>query len=490
MAKSNRYLKKHKANEFNAAATKHINFGAVVFMIIFIYIVITLVTFAVKESVNYTIAETGILSHSAQYTGLVIKDETVIKANASGHIKYFFPEGARIRNNNPVFGIVTDASMMTLLDEQIFKANQNLSADDPIFDESYNFLKNRIKNYVINHHNKEFSYTYEAKKQIENDITEIRNTVIIQQAQSGENNGNNLTVLENQYNDAVSLVKATKSGLVSYKIDGLESIAIENFNYNDIELAPTVQDTSTKTMIEMDQPVFKVVDNYLWYVAAEIDDECEKQIEGQKYISVDFLDQGIQMDVRVYSLEDEGDKTFLILEIDRMVNRFLTSRHVDFRITYKDHQGIKLPETAITTKTFAVIPAQYLTVVDKHYAVRKKIYSKEALGHETLDPKTVSMFKKDGDFAYVPISDQLALGDVLSYTDPVSLKTTEFSLADTVDFEGVYVINKGFAVFKFIETKYREKEYRIVESNIDYGVRIYDRIASEGKLTDEYQIIN
>lgn len=489
MAKNNRYLQRHKENEQSAAATKHINFGAVVFMIIFLYIVIMLISFAVKESVNYTIAETGILSHSAQYQGLVIRDEIVMTSNDSGHLKYFFPEGARVRNNNPVFGVVTDPSMMALLDEQIFKANQNLSAADPIFDESYEFLRNRIKNYVINQHNQAFGYTYEAKKQIENDITEIRNTVIIQQSKN-EGSDSHINLLENQYNEAVSLVKASRSGLISYKIDGLEHISIDTFKLGDIKLVPTVQDTTTKTMTEANQPVFKIVDNYLWYIAAEIDDECEKQIEGKNYIGVDFVDKDLQLDVKIYDVIDDNGKTYLILEIDRMVNQFLSDRNVNFRITYENYQGIKIPEAAVTSKTFAVIPIDYLIFVDKHYAVPKKTYSKDALGQETIAPIPVKIFKKQGDDAYVPIDDQLAVGDVLSATDNLTYETTEFIIEDTIDLEGVYVINKGFAVFKFIETNYKESDYRIVSSNIDYGVRIYDRIATEGELTKEYQIIN
>jgi hypothetical protein len=101
---------------------------------------------------------------------VVIRDETVIPSTDQGTIKYFYPEGALVRNGDPVFGVVTDQSMVELLDEQIFKANQNLSSDDPVFDESYNYLKNRIKNYVINQHSKNYSYTYDAKKQILNDI--------------------------------------------------------------------------------------------------------------------------------------------------------------------------------------------------------------------------------------------------------------------------------------------------------------------------------
>jgi len=484
--KNNRYLQQHKANERSFAATRHLNFGAVVFMVIFIYIVILLINFAVKESVNYTIAETGVLSHSANYTGLVIRDETLVTADASGDIKYFFPEGARVRNGNPVIGIIEDSGLLEVLNQEIFQANQNLSADDPVFDESYGYLKNRIKNYVLNSHRKDFAYTYDARKQIENDITEIRNTVILQQS-SG--NMAKLTSLQEQYKDAMTLVTAPHSGLVSYKIDGLESVTMDTFDVSQLNLVPKVQDTSNKTSTQVGQPVFKVIDNYLWYVVAEIDDECQKQIEGKTYIGVNFVDKDIQLDVKA-NVFDQGERTFLILEMDRMVSDFLTDRHVNLQITYENHEGIKIPETAVAKKTFAKIPAEYLTIVSKEYAVRKKVVSEQALGQETLSPTVVNIHKSQGEWVWVPLGDGLAVGDVLSYTDDQSYKTTEYVIDETEELEGVYVINKGYAVFKFIETRYKEGDYRIVASDLDYGVRIYDRIATEAASTKEYQVVN
>ena len=488
MSNNNRFIKKHKENERFAAGMKHINFGAIVFLIIFVYIVISLMSFALKDDVNYTVAEVGVLSQSDEYNGLIIKNETVITSTDSGQIKYFFPEGALVRNNNPVFGVVTDDSMMQILDEEIFKVNLSLNADTEIFDESYNYLRSRIKSYVINQYSKDFEYTYEARNQIENDITEIRNTVIIQQ----QGSESQIQLLESQYDDVVSLVRASHSGLISYKIDGLEDITIDSFTYADLEREPSIQDTSAKTITETGQPVFKIVDNYLWYIVAEIDDACEKQLElsNEQYKNIEFLDYDIIIPLKILKIEDHGTKTYLYLEADRKLSQFLSDRYVRFRINYGTYEGIKIPESAVTTKTFTAIPSDYFAYIDKEYVVRKKVYSEDAVGHETIDTVSVKSFKRAGDLVYVPLSDTLQVGDTLSYTDYETNQTTEFVITDTEEIEGVYVINKGFAVFKFIETRYDESDYRIVDSDVDYGVRIYDRIVTQADDTEEYEVIN
>ena len=482
---NNRYVQRHRDIDKSAAATRHINLGTVVFLMVFVYIVVVLVSFALRETVSYTIAETGILSNSAQYEGLVIRNEKVFTATGDGQIRYFFPEGARVRRNNPVFGIVNDPEMMDILDQEIFKANQSLSSDDPVFQESYDYLRKDIRNYVINHYNQDFDYTYMAKKQILNGIEEIRNTVIL-----SESAGSNVRMLEEQYKGQIQTVPTDISGLVSYKIDGMEGVSIDTFELVQLTMTPQVQDTSDKTLTETGQPVFKVVDNYLWYMAAEIDDECEKQIEGKNYIGVHFPDKDIDMDVYVYDLYDYNGRTYLILRMDRMVNEFLTDRFVNFTITYENHEGIKVPESAVTDKSFAVIPNEYLAYINKRYVVLKKVYSEEALGHETIEPVPVKIFRREEDVAYVPVSDLLDIGDELSYTDGVTHATSYYTISETVDIDGVYVINKGYAMFKFIETLYKENDYRIVDGNMNYGIRVYDRIATDAETTEEYQIIN
>lgn len=168
----------------------------------------------------------------------------------------------------------------------------------------------------------------------------------------------------------------------------------------------------------------------------------------------------------------------------------MTDRFVDFIVKYEDYEGIKIPETAVTTKTFVKVPDKYFTYVNGRYGVMRKIQSEEALGSTTTEISEVSMFKRVEDFVYVPVSSTLMVGDTLTYTDPETLITSEYIVEETLELEGVYVVNKGFAMFKFIETTYKEADYRIVIDSLPYGLRIYDRIATQASETQEYQIIN
>lgn len=486
----NRYKQLEKKNDNRIAATRHLNFGVAIFVMIFAYLLFVMITFAVKDKVNYTIAEPGVLTHSNIYKGIIIKKESIVEAQDTGDTRYFFTEGARVRRADTVATVITDPEMVERIDEDIFKMNQTLEADDPVFDESYEYLQGRIKNYVINQHNHKFKKTYAVKREIVNDIDSIRSTVITQQTSMGLLTGSNIQVMEEHQASLGADLKAPSSGLVSFNIDGMEDLTFDTFITAAFNREPSIQEMSTRRTASLNEPMFKVVDNYLWYIAAEIDDECEKQIEGSKYINIEFLDKDLNMDVKVEKVWDEGSKTFVMLKADRMLGEFLSDRFADFRIVYEEHEGIKIPETAVTEKTFARIPEAFMTIINNEYRVHKKVLSEDAPGGVTLDGISLKQIKQDGDSIYIPLSDDLQTGDVLSYTDRDTLVTKEYVISETEEMEGVYVVNKGYAMFKFIKTRYRETDYRIVEAFVPYGVRMYDRIATEGELTEEFQIIN
>jgi len=488
--RTNRYKAIVKEGVLERKATKHLSFGLFVFVIIFIYLVFVMVTFAIKEKVNYTTAEIGVLTHSNTYKGLILRNEKVIQSKTKGAVRYFLTEGSRVRNGNNVAGVLKNTDMIQRLDEAITKENRALPVDNPIFDESYDYLKNKIRTYVINKHLYKYEHTYLVKKQIMNNISDIRNTVI-RTSSIIEDTDVNPLILEDQYQQYIDYYPAPESGLISYNIDGFEDITKDTFSENDLKRRPVLQATTKNIDAAIGQPLFKVVDNYLWYVVAEIDHECKFKIKDKTYISVEFIEKNIQIDARVLEIQDKNNKVFLILEIDRMLNKFLSERFTQFRLVYDEYEGIKIPESAVATRIYAQIPIDYLQKYQGEYVVNKMVVDDE--NEEQYIGKLISFnsLKVEKDFVYIPLSKELAIGDqLIGKSENRNDVKEKFELAITKDLEGVYVVNKGFAQFKLIETRYHHVDYRIVEPNTPYGIRIYDRIASEASTTKDYQMIN
>jgi hypothetical protein len=94
----------------------------------------------------------------------------------------------------------------------------------------------------------------------------------------------------------------------------------------------------------------------------------------------------------------------------------------------------------------------------------------------------------DDPYVYIPKNDQLGIGDTVVYV----LENGEnkaFTIKDLTKIQGVYVLNKGYAAFKFIEVLSYTDDYKLIKETTEYGVHPYDRIATNANKLVENQII-
>ena len=70
------------------------------------------------------------------------------------------------------------------------------------------------------------------------------------------------------------------------------------------------------------------------------------------------------------------------------------------------------------------------------------------------------------------------------------IPTILFEVQAQSTLQGVYNVNKGYAVFKQIDILYQNEEYTIVKAGTDFGISIYDHIALEGDAVSEDDLIN
>ena len=67
----------------------------------------------------------------------------------------------------------------------------------------------------------------------------------------------------------------------------------------------------------------------------------------------------------------------------------------------------------------------------------------------------------------------------------------QYVVGSTTDkLEGVYNVNKGYAVFKQIEILYQNDDYSIIKTGTNYGISMYDHIVLQGDEVEENSIIN
>ena len=109
----------------------NLNIGMLIFGFIFVYILISVVTYFRSEHiVGYEVNE-GSLSASNTYTGIAIREEKVITSAGNGYVNYFAREGERIGTNRLVYTIDSSgklAEMMASSGESNQLTAENLQA--------------------------------------------------------------------------------------------------------------------------------------------------------------------------------------------------------------------------------------------------------------------------------------------------------------------------------------------------------------------------
>ena len=92
----------------------NLNVGVVIFAFIFVYLVASVVIYMGKEEVHiYEVAE-GTLTDSAyaDYTALILRDETVSTADTTGYINYYIRDGRKVGKGDLVYTIDETGKML------------------------------------------------------------------------------------------------------------------------------------------------------------------------------------------------------------------------------------------------------------------------------------------------------------------------------------------------------------------------------------------
>ena len=113
-----------------------------------------------------------------------------------------------------------------------------------------------------------------------------------------------------------------------------------------------------------------------------------------------------------------------------------------------------------------------------------KKYDKET-NKEIVSQILPTIYYATDNFYYID-SELVQAGDIVQKPESQDIYVIG---SDTDSLQGVYNINKGYAVFKQINILYQNSEYAIVETKTSYGIAQYDHIALDASSIKEHELI-
>lgn len=451
------YIDKHRKKP-------KLNMGTIVFGLIFIYIFATVLIYLTKDKTSIYEVREGSLYRDTAYTGIIKRDEQVINTEVPGFVNYLAPEGSQVGVKTRVYAL-SDSELS-------FASNET--------DEQIGFTEEESATYYEKIHNmsaqfdpSKFDEVYVLKDAIasamENKSSMSRSVQIDTMLSSGR--------------DDLQVFNAPLFGLVAYSIDGYEGVDAKDFTKEDISKKNYKRtNLSTNSKVQVGDPLYKLITDDLWTVAINLDEETAKELKDRQSVLVNFPKDDTKVTAGLEIEEKEGEY-FGYLSFDQGMVRYFKDRFIDLELVLENVYGYKIPKTSVVKKDFYAVPEDFITYGGNTNT--QGVLIENGTDNPVFTPVTIYGRNSDEGLVYLN-------KDVFEKTSKLLIQTdsnASFRLEAVESVDGVYNINKGYAVFKRVEILSKNDDYYIVKKGSEYGLSNYDHIALDGAKIKENDVV-
>ncbi len=455
MAESN-IVKFHK--------NRQLNIGLIIFGIIFIYLIATIVMYLTAPHITVYEVRQGSILKDTGYTGLALRDEVVVQAAGDGYINYYAPDCSKVKVGSDIY---------TLSEQKmVFDETTDESADITSTKEKNLIFAIQMFNY--DYIPSDFDETYRLKSELQDSIGSMNNRDKLKQ----------LNDILAQNSNGITLYPSSDDGLLVYGVDGMESLTKETVSFSDLEKSGYKKHVLTNNeKVKAGDNIYKIVMDDAWTLMIELDENTANQLQDKTYVKVHFTkdNQTLWADLVVEELEGH---TVAYLHFENSMVRYAAERYIDIKLILEDEAGLKIPKTSKTQKEFYAVPKSYITLGGNSSDSGILLQSKDADGNLITEFTTVQIYYEDEEVVYLDPND-FDEGTILIMPD----SNTTYALSERRKMDGVFCINKGYAVFKQIQILCESDSYYIVEEGNRYGLSNYDHIALDSSNIKENDVV-
>ncbi|SDB09670.1 hypothetical protein SAMN02910298_00439 [Pseudobutyrivibrio sp. YE44] len=445
----------------------HFSIGFIIIGVMFIYMLYHLLTYITAANITVYEVSQGSISSNLEYNALAIREEQIVNADTNGDLLYLAENFTKVGAKSRVYALDTSGEILSSLKESTGNAEVNLSADD------YEKLQSAISSYTYDFNNTSYNKLYSFKTELESQIQQLYTVSAM------ESMGD---TLQNAINSGTfTIYNSPTPGLIVYSVDGLENLTVDSFISDSFDMsAYSTENLKSQESVVAGQPVYKIITSDHWNLVCEVDKDLYDSLQEESYLKIRFLEDEVETWTNL-SFTEKAGKYYLILSLDDSMDRYADSRYVHIKIIKNNISGLKIPNSSIVKKQFFTIPKAYMMQGNNDDSAGFLLQNGDK--GEYINP--VIYYETD-DFYYIDNND-VKRGDVL--IKPNS-KDQYVVGSDLATLEGVYNVNKGYAVFKQIEILYQNNDYSIIKTGTNYGISMYDHIVLQGDEVEENTIIN
>lgn len=338
--------------------------GTVFLIILLLLAVLVIGAFIIsgngRESVGTETVLSGTAEDKISTEGYIIRGEYVMNSPADGIISFRADEGKRVSKGSTVAVVFTgevsddvknelssihqrmneiegsSAEKNLYAGDAVGGTSQILNDIDAISEAAYRGTTSAVPNYkdnitrLIRKNNKEEANSQTTYEQLSARKKELEGSI----------SGNSVALY------------APISGVLSSHTDGYEEYlgisCLSAMTPQYLEDVPEIK-TEARDTVTKDTPCLKLINNYEWFVAANVDEKWAEDLKVGQYVSIRFTDiSDEKMGGNIFSMSEPVDgKVAVVVRSSGLFNGMYTLRNAEVEIVRMTYKGFKVSKEAV-----------------------------------------------------------------------------------------------------------------------------------------------
>lgn len=354
----------------NKKVTKSSKSNRILAIILIVILVVMLLLYVansmyswLKQPTNIFLVENGEVIQEETVDGYIIREETVLQGeNYKNGILQIKTEGQRVSNGSPIFRYYSESEEeikeeLAQIDEQI----QNImDSNTSVVSSDKKLLETQIKQQIDElYKNNNLQKNKEYKQEIDANMTKKARAIGELSPEGSEIRTliNKRDEVENKLKSNSEYIQAPLSGIVSYRIDGLEDVLkTDDFSYLNKSFLENL-DLKTGQIIGTSEEKGKIINNFVCYIAANLNSEQAKNARmGDKVKLILSNLEEITATISYINVEEDDSRT-IVFQITNQIEELIKYRKISLDIVWWSYEGWKVPNSSILTedgKTYVV----------------------------------------------------------------------------------------------------------------------------------------
>lgn len=306
-----------------------------------------------SHTTDIYIVREGTITEEDEAIGYIIRKEHVVKGeNYSNGIYAIASEGQRVAKGESIFRYYdsSEKEIKTKISGLNYSIQDLLEQEKkPTTSADIKSIEKQIEEKIYNINTMtNYEEIIENKKNIDNLITKKINFIgEVTENQEIKKLVNEKNSYENQLKNGAEYQKSEIAGVVSYRVDGLETkLSPDNLGQITEKYLDELDLQTGKIILASDE-CGKVIDNFKCYIAITMGSKNAKQTEVGKTVKL-RLTNNEEYKAEIVQINEESGKRTIIFEMKQMPEELISHRKIDIDVIWKDESGLKVPKQALT----------------------------------------------------------------------------------------------------------------------------------------------